>query len=201
MTAVAEVKNYISIIPEGKSFTSNSLRSFASSENVRQILNRLVKAGEIKKVARGVFIKTKRIQQKEMSTSVFEIAEIIAKSTGETIAIHGSEAARQLQLSTQVPMRIVFYTNGNTRTLKLANRTVRLKHVNPSRLIAPGTIAGVVISALWYLGKDSVTTEIIANIKNKISREEFEETIALIERMPAWMADVFYKYQQESNNA
>lgn len=198
MTASAQVKSYITNIPEGQPFPSTALRPFASTENIRQILNRLVKAGELSKVARGIFVKPK--QTAKLGTvlpSATEVAKTLTEATGETISIHGAEAARQLQLTTQVPMRPVFYTSGNTRTLKIANRTIKLKHVNPSKLIAPDTTAGLVISALNYLGRESVTIETVKTIKQRISPEDFAETINLIERMPAWMADVFYRFQQQ----
>ncbi len=198
MAAINKVKEYISLLPEGKPFAANALRGFASTENIRQILSRLVQAGELQRVARGVFIKLNNLSNlKEQLPSALEIAETLTHSTGETIAIHGAEAARQLQLTTQVPMRLVFYTNGNTRTLKLANRTIRLKHTNPSRLIEPRTTTGLAISALRYLGREQVTTETIHHIQQRVSTEEFEKLFELVEQMPAWMADVFYKYQQE----
>lgn len=201
MTAISKVKEYIANIPLGQPFTSGALRCFASTENIRQILNRMVKAGELKCVARGVFVKPKQITKVgEMLPSALEVAKTLAKSTGETIVVHGAEAARQLQLATQVPMRLVFYTSGNTRTLKIANRTVKLIHVNPSRLIVPGTTAGLVISALGYLGRENVTVKTIGIIKQHIPAKEFKSVIKLIERMPAWMADVFFRYQQEKNN-
>jgi Family of unknown function (DUF6088) len=201
MTAIAHVKEYLANIPEGQPFPSSALRHLAATENIRQIVNRLVKAGKLKRVARGVFAKPKRVSKVgEVLPSASEVAETLAKSTGETITIHGAEAARQLQLTTQVPMRLIFYTSGNTRTLKMTNRTVKLKHVNPSRLVAPGTTPGLVVSALWYLGRENVTTETIEMIKRRIPSEEFNATINLIGRMPAWMSDIFYRYQQEKMN-
>lgn len=198
MTTIAQIKHYLSHIPSGKPFPASSLRQFGTTENIRQILSRLVKAGKLKRVARGVFTKPKHLKKiGEILPFASEVAETLAQSTGETISIHGAEAARQLQLSTQVPMQLIFYTSGNTRTLKIANRTVKLKHVNPSRLIAPGTVPGIVISALWYLGRENVTIEIIEMIKDRITTKEFKETIALMERMPSWMSDVFYRYQQK----
>lgn len=198
MTASAQVKNYLANIPEGQPFPSAALRPFASTENIRQILNRLVKAGELSRVARGVFAKPRQVAKLgAVLPPPTEVAKTLAEATGETISIHGAEAARQLQLTTQVPMRPIFYTNGNTRTLKIANRTIKLKHVNPSKLIAPDTTAGLVISALSYLGRENVTIETIKAIKQRISPEDFVETINLIARMPAWMADVFYRFQQQ----
>ncbi len=198
MTAIAKIKAYIAQLPEGEPFSSHALRQFASTENIRQILNRLVKTGEIKRVAWGVFIKSEGLSSSEPLPSLLEITKTLTQSTGETIMMHGAEAARQLQLSTQVPMRLVFYTNGNTRIIKMGSRTVRLKHVNPSRLIAPGTIAGLVISALWYLGKKTVSLETIELVKQRISQEEFNNILALVKKMPGWMSDIFYRYQQEN---
>ena len=128
MTASTQVKNYLANIPEGQPFPSTALRPFASTENIRQILNRLVKAGELRKVARGVFVKPK--QTAKLGTvlpSAIDVAKTLTEATGEIISIHGAEAARQLQLTTQVPMRPVFYTSGNTRILKIANRTIKIK--------------------------------------------------------------------------
>jgi hypothetical protein len=198
MTASARIKEYIANLPEGEPFTTSTLRTFASTDNIRQILNRQVKSGEIKRVARGVYLKPKFISSLgEQSPLASDFARVIAESTGEIIAVHGSEAARQLQLSTQVPVRPVFYTNGNSRTLKIANRSIKLQHVNPSKLIAPGTISGLIISALMYLGKDNVTSKTISMIKARVTSEEFLQTTKMVEHMPTWMADLFYKYQRE----
>jgi len=201
MSAIAEIKKFIVSIPEGEPFSASSLRSFACTDNIRQILNRLVKSGEIKRITRGVFLKPKFISTLgEQLPLASDIARVLAESTGETIAVHGSEAARQLQLTTQVPMRPIFYTSGNTRTLKFANRTVKLQHVNPSKLIAPGTTGGLIISALMYLGKENVTTETISAIKMHVSFEEFQQVTMMVEHMPAWVADLFFRYQQEHHH-
>jgi len=197
MTIASNIKKYISTIPDGQTFSSNSLRHFATTENIRQILNRLVKAGEIKRVARGVFVKPKQLSTiGEVLPPTTEVAKILAKTTDETITVQGAEAARLLQLSTQVPMQLILYTNGNTRTLNIMNRKIKLKHVNPSRLVAAGTTPGLVINALFYLGRENVTTKTIEMIKHRISEKEFIETIKLMENMPAWMADIFYRHQE-----
>tara|TARA_B100000949_G_C14249151_1_gene437263 strand:- start:782 stop:1387 length:606 start_codon:yes stop_codon:yes gene_type:complete len=200
MTAIANIREYIAKQPEGQPFASTELRQFASTDNIRQILNRLVKSNEIKKVARGVFVKPKSLTMGEKMPLASEIAEAVAQTTGETIMVHGAEAARQLQLTTQVPTGLVFYTDGNSRTLKMGNRTVRLKHINPSRMIEPGTVAGLVITALIYLGKENVTPSTIDSIKKRIPEEDFKKTINLISRMPAWLSDVFFRYQKETQN-
>jgi hypothetical protein len=198
MKAIEEIREYIKDIEEGESFTTRSLHHLASTDNVRQILTRMVKAGEIKRMARGVYVKPKHSPRLGITfPSVRNIAKLIADKTGETIGIHGAEAARQLQLTTQVPIRLVFYTTGYTRDVKIKNQTILLKHVNPSKLIAPGTIAGIVISALLYLGSKQVSEKTVQKIKNQLKPEEFETVLKEIKHMPAWMANVFYHFRKK----
>src|SRR5665648_159709 len=97
MTAISQVKEYLAKLPEGQSFPSTALRHFAKTENIRQMLNRLVKTGELRRVARGVFAKPKQVPKVgEILPSAAEVAETLAKASGEMIAVHGAEAARQL---------------------------------------------------------------------------------------------------------
>lgn len=199
MTASSIIKKYIDELPEGKTFSASELRSFSTTENIRQFLNRQVKAGKIKRVAKGIFVKPKQSELVgEILPNAFEIAAALSKSTGETITVQGAEAARVLQLTTQVPMRLIFYTSGNTRVLKFNNTKVKLKHVNPSRLIAAGTTSGLVLCALNFMGHENVTLNTIDKIKAIIPAKEFVEILKLTDKMPAWMADIFYLYRKEN---
>jgi hypothetical protein len=201
MTASSIIKKYIDELPEGQAFSASALRTFSTTDNIRQFLNRQVKAGKIKRVTRGVFVKPKHSELVgEILPSAFEIAVLLSKSTGETITVQGAEAARMLQLTTQVPMQLIFYTSGNTRVLKFNNREVKLKHVNPSRLIASGTIPGLIISALNFVGRENVTLNTLQKIKTVTPLKEFTAIFKLIDKMPAWMADAFYRYQKENSN-
>jgi len=201
MSAILKIREHIAKLPSGEPFSSSSLWHLASTDNVRKILSRLVEAGEIERVGRGMFVKPKHIKGLGMALpTLMEIAAALSQSTGETITIHGAEAARQLQFTTQVPMKIVFYTSGNSRTLKYANRTITLKHVSPSKLIAANTLAGVVLCALLYLGRENVTVDTINIISKRITKDDFARVIKLTNKMPAWLADMFYLYQKGASD-
>lgn len=197
MKAVQHLEAQIMAQPLGQPFSANTFRQAASYENVRKILGRMAIAGKIKRITRGLYARPKQVPYiGETLPSPTEIVQSIAKSTGEIIAIHGAEAARRLQLSTQVPMQPIFYTTGNSRIIKTPNRTIVLQHISPRKLVAPETIAGNVISALWYLGKNKATLEILYKIQKQLEPKEFNSIMAYIDRMPAWMANLFYQYQQ-----
>ena len=69
-------------------------------------------------------------------------------------------------------------------------------NVSPSKLIAPGTVAGTVISALLYLGREQVSLETLKKIQNQLSTEEFDTVLKEVNQMPAWMANIFYYFQK-----
>ena len=201
MKAAQALEIRIMAQPTGQLFSANTFCQAASYENVRKILGRMAIAGKIKRVARGLYIKPKHVAYiGETLPSPIEIVQNIAQSTGEIIAIHGAEAARKLQLTTQVPMQPIFYTTGNSREIKTPNRTIILQHISPRKLVAPETIAGTVISALWYLGKANVSLEILYKIQKQLTHNEFNSISEYVDRMPAWMASLFYQYQQRQFN-
>lgn len=189
-------------IAPGKPFTVVMLRELASYANVRQTLSRLAKTGEITRISRGIFVRPKKIPYLgKVLPESRSIVDVIAKKSGETIATHGAEAARILQLSTQVPMKSIYYTTGSTRRIKIENHEIVLTHISAKKIVMPGTMVGLAISALWYLGKNHVNNSIIEKIKKKMTQKQFSELLNQTIKMPAWMADFFYQYKQEKTYA
>ncbi len=196
------VKNQVNRMPRGKPFAVSSIRGEVSYANVRQVLSRLVKAGEIMRATRGIYVRPKEVPYLgKVLPGSEEVVKAITKQTGEVIAVHGAEAIHRLNLSTQVPMQTIFYTTGNTRRIKVGKLEITLKHISPSKLVKPGTTTCLVISALWYLGKSQVNAEVIGKIKQRLKPEEFTELCKHMEQMPAWMVEAFNQYQRENKNA
>ena len=121
---------------------------------------------------------------------IHEVVEAIADNNGETLQIHGAEAARRFRLSTQVPTAPAFHTSGSTRTVRVAGTAVRMVHTaNRRRLQYAGEPPGAALAALWYLGKDNVTAETVATIETALGPAEFERLRSA--DMPAWMQKAF----------
>jgi len=192
------VKNQINRIPKGKPFSISAIGQEASYANVRQVLSRLVKSGEIMRATRGIYVRPKEVAYlgKVLPPSE-EVVKAISKQTGEIITPHGAEAVRMLHLSTQVPMRPIYNTNGTSRKVKLGKQTITLKHVSPRKQVKPGTITGLVITALWYVGKSNMTVNTIKTLKERLSEQQFSEVFKHTNQMPVWMAHAFKQYKSE----
>jgi len=199
MTTVATIRKRINEIGVGEPFISIQFNALGTRAAVDQTLSRLVKQGEIARISRGVFVRPKRSRYVgEVMPEPSKVAQAIARAHGETVQVHGAEAARLLGLTTQVPLQAVFYTSGPSRELKLGKLPLILKHVARRKLALSGRPSGLALSALWYLGKERVTTSTIKTIREKLTPQAFEEFRAETPSMPAWMANTVHRYDQEA---
>jgi hypothetical protein len=203
MSASKLINEFIEKFPTGEPFTTPELLKFGSRSNVDKVLSRLVETKKIARIARGIFVKQEIVPYVVGSVlpEPSKIAASVARISGEIVTIHGAEAARQLQLTTQVPTKTIFLTTGATRHIKVGKTEICLKHVAPRKIANSNTVEGLVISALWYLGKQQVNGKVISKIKSRLTDEQFQNVQASVGLMPGWMVDVFYRYKKEHINA
>ena len=188
----------IQSFPEGEPFVANMFLEIAPYTAIRHTLSRLVKSGYLMRVARGVYVRPKmnRFVGPVPPTSE-KIIQL--KSEGETIGITGAEAVQRLGLSTQVILKEIFLTSGRSRKIQLENgREIILRHAAPRKLTLAGRPAGVALAALWYLGKNGVTTETIHQIRRRLPAEEFEALKRESRSMPAWMCERLLNFREEA---
>ena len=191
MSTAKAVRAAIRKLPRGRPFTGSRFLKHGTRGAVDRTLSRLAANGEIRRLAHGVFVRprTSRFVGTVMP-DIQEVVEVIARNNGETLQIHGAEAARRFSLSTHVPTAPVFLTSGSTRTIRVAGIAVRLVHTaNRRRLQFAGEPTGAAISALWYLGKDNVTPETVATIEAALGPSEAKKLRSA--DMPAWMQMAF----------
>jgi Family of unknown function (DUF6088) len=163
---------------------------------VDQALSRLERAGEITRAARGVYYRPKISRLAgAVPPEPQALVNALAESRGESIAVHGAEAARRLGLSTQAPLSPVFLTSGRSRTVKLSRLSVQLRHAAPKELVLAGTPAGDALRALRYLGPEHVTAAVIGRVRDALSVAEFTTLRNATYAMPAWLSDELYRFE------
>lgn len=184
-------------MPVGEPFTPSVLLNCGPRTSVDQALSRLVKAGAVERVTRGVYVRPEvsRYVGKVMPEP-FKVAEAIAKSTGSVVQVHGAEAARRLELTTQVPTQPVFSTSGPSKRIHVGKLEIRLQHVCQRKLLLAGPPAGLALAALWFLGKSEVTATTIEKIRRKLSPVEFEALKSASNSMPSWMSAAVSQHER-----
>ncbi|MEW5804726.1 MAG: DUF6088 family protein [bacterium] len=202
MSTIQKIREKVGNLKVGKPYTTRDFLQFGSRAAVDQALARLVKAGILSRPTRGVYARLKKNPYVgEIPPEPIAIAKAISKEVGAVVQVNGAEAARQMGLSTQVPVKTVFYTSGPSRHFHLGKMEIRLKKVSQRKLALAGSPAGVALTALWYLGKGEVTPASIEKVRSCLSPEEFNKLCSAIKSMPAWMHDAFIGYERLQGKA
>ncbi|MGY2341880.1 DUF6088 family protein [Pseudomonas sp. SDO5532_S415] len=189
MSISATISNRIKHMAKGHPFSSERFAEAGSRSAVDKTMSRLVAAGVLERVARGIYMRPKISRYAgRVSPNPTSVLHIIAKHNRETIQVHGAEAARIFNLSTQMQMRPVFYTSGASREVTVGKTIIQLQHVSPEKLQGAGTKVGLALSAMFYLGKDELSKEVVSRIKHKLTDQELKKLLAC--KMPAWMQAV-----------
>ncbi len=196
------IRQRIEAMAIGEPFTPTAFFACGTRASVDQTLSRLVKAGVIERVTRGVFVRPEisRFVGKVMPEP-HKVAETIARTTGAIVQVHGAEAARRLELTTQVPTQSVFVTSGPSKRIRVGKMEIRLQHVCQRKLALAGRPAGLALAAMWYLGKKEVTPVLVEKIRHKLGASEFEVLKSATRSMPAWMSDAIFRSERTAVHA
>lgn len=199
MSKLELIRKTIKQIPRGKPFFTKNLSVKYPSKDLSRVLSSLVKKEEIKRVIRGIYVRPERnrfLPNCAILPSSDKIVEAISKKTGEIISVHGAVALNRIGLSTQVPARAIYHTTGRSRYVKInENFEIKLVHINPKKLVMPGTVTCYVVNALWFEGKSFLTPAVVKRIHHRIGNEHFSEVVRHLNKMPAWMRVIFLQYQ------
>jgi hypothetical protein len=118
------------------------------------------------------------------------VAQALAGRDATRLQPTGGYAANLLGLSDQVPMKVVFLTDGPTRSLPLGKQTITLKRTTPKNMATAGKASGLVIQALRHLGQRHVDDNLIAQLRQRLSDADKKQLLKDLAYAPSWVADV-----------
>lgn len=162
----------------GKIIFPEDYLHLGSPEAVHMALSRLVKEKELLRLGKGIYIRQKVDPViGPIYPSIEDIAQAIAKKEHVVIRPTGAYALNKLGISTQVPMKVVFLTDGQSRSIKIGKGRLTFKRVRPKLLAAKNELVYLAIQALDALGKQdektqALTFEKIRNVLEKVPRKE-----------------------------
>ena len=195
-----KILNKLKKAKRGSLFYTEDFLSFGGYKAVSKSLERLVNQKQIYRVARGIFaILEKDKILGEILPTAEQIAESIRKRDKARIIPTGVLAMNALGLSTQIPLNLVYLTDGSARTIQVGNRNIIFKKTVPKNLSAIGKISGLVIQALKEISKEKVTKNDIAIILEHLKNEEPYRLEHDIKLAPEWIRVIMRKAIQKQN--
>ncbi len=176
---------------KGTLFFGQDFSMQGSNDAVRKSLERLVKKGEIERVATGIYTRpeTDPIVGK-VPPSIESIVKAIAKRDKARVVPTGVAALNKLGLSTQIPMKFVYLTDGSTRNIQIDGRSILFKRTSPKNVATIGEISTLAIQALRVIGKDKVSQEEIKKIQSLLKLEKKVHLEHDIRLAPEWIKEI-----------
>lgn len=188
---VNEIENKLKYGRRGKILFAADFSSFGLPKAVNKAMERLTESGMLLRLAQGIYLYPQtdtRLGLGVLYPTVETIAREIAKRDKARIVPTGIYALNALGLSTQIPMNVVFLTDGAARKIKIGNgQGIVFKRTVAKNLSYKNDILMLVVAALKEIGEGNVTNEQLTKINELISKEKREDIIADLQLAPAWI--------------
>ena len=184
-----DLKSIEKKVQKGGIFFIADFTELGNYEAVRKSLQRLAKDDSIKRIAKGIYFLPKKHERLGIIYPYAEqIAKAIAKRDKARVIATGSTALNLLGLSTQIPMKVVFLTDGSARNIKVGNQTIQFKKTNPKNLSIEHRLTNLIIQALKAIGEKNVTKEQTDKIHTIIDESGEQERIhENLKNAPIWV--------------
>lgn len=189
-----KIVSYIKKCGRGKVIFVSDFVRYGESRAVNKALERLVLSETIIRVAKGIYYYPKI--DKKLGLGVLypsheTIAEAIAQRDKATIIPAGAYALNRLGLSQQVPMNIVFLTDGSPRSIRVGNgKGIKFVRTAPKNLAYKNRLVMLIVIALKEITEKKVTEEQIMHIKQLLQNVSKESVMNDLPLMPAWIRTI-----------
>lgn len=158
----------------GKAFSAKDLLDIASRTMIDVTLASLAQSGKIRRVRRGLYDvpKVNPALGGKLSPDIDEAARAIARRQRWKIVPEGAWAANLLGLSTQVPSKIIYLTDGPNNEVQIGRRSIHFKHARPKAMAGLEGKFALVVQALRHLGKEGVGGREIETLRSALTPAE-----------------------------
>nr|WP_317632449.1 DUF6088 family protein [uncultured Flavobacterium sp.] len=178
----------------GEIFFSDDFVSYGSAENIRKVLSRLEEDGLVMRLAHGIYLKPKKDTLLGIVyPTTEEIAKQIAQRDKARIAPTGVMALYLLGLTTQIPLKAVYLTDGSQREVKIGNRNIKFKKTVPRSFAIKDGLLHLIVQAFKEVGQNGTTEEFLQKIASSVHRLETKVIDTQLRYAPVWIQKIISK--------
>jgi hypothetical protein len=154
----------------GWAFSANDFSQEFGRSSIDWVLYKLVSSGTIRRVCRGIYDypQFSELLQQEISPDFDQIARALARKFHWRIQPTGDAALNLLGLSTQVPGRLIYLSDGPNRRYIVGNHTIEFRKSALKDIGFKHKISGLIVHGLKALGKNRVDDLVIAKIRDQL---------------------------------
>lgn len=158
-------------------------------------LHQLAEAGTIRRVLRGLYEypRYSEFLQTTLSPDIDGAARALARKFGWRIQPNGEMALNLIGLSTQVPGRAVYLSDGPTRSYTIGATELVFRHAALKDIGFKHRESGLIVQALKALGKNRIDEPVIGKIRAWLPESKRGKIRAETKRSTSWIYEAILK--------
>jgi hypothetical protein len=158
-------------------------------------------AGTMRRITRGLYdLPRTSPRLGRLAPSVDAVVKAVVDRDRVRVQPTGAHAAHKLGLTTQVPMRVSFLTDGPQRKYRIGKLTVTFRQTTPRNMATAGRASGLAIQALRWLGRDHVDDGVVRSLRRNLDADARRKITADLRYAPAWIADVLRRVTENGDS-
>ena len=173
-------------------FTSSDFLDIDNYKMISKSLETLEDHHRIKRARRGIYYMPEynEILGIEEAPNLEHIAQAIARQYNLTIIPSGNYALNIIGLSTQVPSKYVYITNGPYNEYTVGNNVIYFKHCTSKEIGNLPYKVLIYIQALKTIGKENVNEDVIKKMSSFLDSKDKMVIKENNHRITAWIYDL-----------
>ncbi len=182
----------------GWAFSANDFSAEFGRSTIDWVLAELLASGTIRRVYRGVYDypKYSELLQQSLSPDFDQVAQAFARKFNWRIQPSGDAALNLLGLSTQVPGRLVYLSDGPNRQYQVGDIgdrsgtfTLEFKKSALKDVGFKYRESGLIVQALKALGKERVEEKVITTIRKQLDESARKRVLRDTVTATGWVYD------------
>lgn len=179
----------------GWAFTKIDFVAGFGEANIHQALSGLARAGKIRRVCHGVYDYPRHsdLLNQFLSPDIDQVAAALARKFNWRIQPSGEAALNLLGLSTQVPGRWVYLSDGPSREYPIGEDGRQILAFRKSPLKDTGfkyRESGLLVQALKALGKERVDAAVIKTLRRRLDPRLCRHILSDTRAVTGWILQI-----------
>jgi hypothetical protein len=186
----------------GWAFSPHDFLDLGGRPTIDSALHRLAQRGDVRRVIRGIYDypRFSPLLEQQLSPDMDQVARAIARKFGWRIQPSGATALNLLGVSTQVPSRAVYLSDGPDRSFKIGKTTLAFEHTALKEAGFKLKESGLIVQALKSLGPDQITSEVISEIRAWLPASLRAKVLADTKTATGWAYSAIQRIAQDNGD-
>lgn len=183
----------------GWAFFAKDFSSEFGSANIDKALSNLTKDGKIRRICRGMYDypKYSDLLGQELSPDHDQVARAFARKFNWRTLPSGDAALNLLGLSTQIPGKFIYLSDGPDRKYSILSYKLEFKKTALKEIGFKHRESGLIVQALKALGKERITSNVIEKIRQQIAPEKYTKIRKETKTVTGWVYDAIKEICRE----